>query len=360
MFSKEVASPVFTGQIISGKASSYGGNEPIKVILVDGNTQETITTGQVASAKVKIVLLPGDYCGSTTREFKSKIVTHWIKKKNILQGSLCIDLKRGCVTIGEIKFKNDRNAIKNVKFRLGAMVVNCPYEVQEAITRPFDVKDHRNLPKTLRRLSLEDNVGRLKNISKKSSSKIQMRLKNKGIVTVAQLLKMHSSNPCELQEICGIKGKRWEELVNHAKTSLKENMCIESISQQSNIAASVEYDHDSIEFNNHDHDSIETFDNHDHDIIEFDDNCYKPHPCEEQFGTSMEIDQSFSIDDIEISSFDLFKPCLASQEGAMIGAWAMVGNRVQEKVVKAKKRWMKLRVLSIVIFKKVRVCGMWV
>ncbi|KAM0018848.1 putative CALMODULIN-BINDING PROTEIN60 [Helianthus debilis subsp. tardiflorus] len=329
-FSSEVNSPVYTGQMIIGKAGGDGGNTSLQVMLVDNKTQKMITTGPLASAKMKIVLLPGDYCGSTTREFEDKTVVHWRKKKNILQGGPYFDLKHGCGTIVGLKLKHDRYPISNVKFRLGAMVVDCPNEVEEAITDPFEVKDLRNLPKTIRKLSLDDNVGRLKNISNKGAGKIRMRLKRENICTVREFLDMYSSNPRELQKICDMKGKKWEMTVNHAKTSLKGNVRIDSTSHQSNTMVC-------------------------DGCFEFDDNCYRPQRCENEhfmsismiIDPSLTIDPSLSTNDFEVwdPSCDVFEPGQASQEAALNGAWALGGNIVEGNGVKAKKRWMKLRII---------------
>ncbi|KAJ0571294.1 putative CALMODULIN-BINDING PROTEIN60 [Helianthus annuus] len=240
VFSKEVASPVFTKQKITGKAIGDDGNTSIQVILVDRNTHQRITSGAEASAKVKMVLLRGDCGGSTSRGFEENIVVDWKKKKNILQGDMYVYLQRGCGTVGEIRIKHDKNSLKNVKFRLGAMIVDTSYEVEEAITNPFEVKDHRNLPKCLRPLSLEDRVGKMMNISNKGTGKIRTRLESKNIRTVRDFLGMHSLNPQELQEICGIKGKRWEMTVKHAKTSLTGNMVCVSISNPYNFKKSLD------------------------------------------------------------------------------------------------------------------------
>ncbi|KAI3820780.1 hypothetical protein L1987_08328 [Smallanthus sonchifolius] len=70
VFLNEVASPVFTKQKITGKASGGDENKSIEVMLIDSNTGRRITSGPVASTKVKMVLLRGDYGGSAIREFK--------------------------------------------------------------------------------------------------------------------------------------------------------------------------------------------------------------------------------------------------------------------------------------------------
>nr|KAJ0202939.1 hypothetical protein LSAT_V11C500234900 [Lactuca sativa] len=161
-----VVSPVFTRQKITGK---NGGNESIKVILVDADTHEEITTRPMAFSKVKIVLLRGNYDGTTMEdgEFEKNIVVNWGKKKNILVGDVYVHLQHGTGTIGVIRIQHDKNPIRNVEFRLGAMVVDssCPYEVKQAITQSFKVKDRRNAPKSFRSLSPTDKVWQLKNIN---------------------------------------------------------------------------------------------------------------------------------------------------------------------------------------------------
>ncbi|KAK1407259.1 hypothetical protein QVD17_38873 [Tagetes erecta] len=302
IFSTQVSSPVFTTQNITGKASGDDGNNSIKVILVDSNTRETITTGLAASAKVKMVLLRGDYDGSTKNEFVNNIVVDWEKKKNIFLGDVYVNLEHGCGTVGNIRIKHDSNHLKNVKFRLGAMMVNCPttYVVNEAISDPFVVKDIHIIPKRLRPLSLEDNVGKLVNISIRRTSNIRKRLEHVKVVTVSQFLKMYSSNSHELQKICGIKGKRWEQTVNHAKTSLNGNVLNES--------------------------NTFTFGDYE-DSIEFDNDDYIPSRYEDD--VSLLEAPSFSTGEVEVCE-------------AII---KMEGNGV-----KAKKRWMKLR-FSLFIMK---------
>lgn len=190
---------MFTKENITGKPDGDGGNS-IKVILVDSSTQRMITTGQVASARVKIVLLRGNFGHvSSSLEFKENIVVDWLKKKNILLGDLYVDLKDGCGTVGSIRIKHDRNPLSNVKFRLGAMVINCPFMVKEAITGPFEVKDQRNAPKSSRPLSLEDNVGQLMNISR--NGVIRKRLERNNVWIVKDFLDRHSSNARELQMV---------------------------------------------------------------------------------------------------------------------------------------------------------------
>ncbi|KAI3825677.1 hypothetical protein L1987_07230 [Smallanthus sonchifolius] len=129
IFSNRVASPVYTGRRITGEVGGDGGNESIKIKLVDGNTRQQVTYGRAASLKVKIVLIRGDFRGVagdegiwTPLDFENNIVINFEKKKNLLLGDLSLILKDGSGTVGEVRIKHDSNPLRNVKFRLGAMV----------------------------------------------------------------------------------------------------------------------------------------------------------------------------------------------------------------------------------------------
>lgn len=211
IFPDEVASPVYTGTKINGKAAGGdGGNECIRVILVDGQTDLLVTTGPAASATVNIVLLPENFGGSTTRhggvwtpqDFQNNIIVNWGKKKNLLLGNLTIVLKDGIGTVGEIRIKHDGKPLKNDRFRLGAMVVGCFLEVKEAITDPFEVKDRRNESKDSRRLLPTDKLWRLKTLGKRGP--IVRCLESEGVLTVSDFVHMHESNPRALQEVTKI------------------------------------------------------------------------------------------------------------------------------------------------------------
>ncbi|KVH98900.1 Calmodulin binding protein-like protein [Cynara cardunculus var. scolymus] len=209
IFPDEITSPVYTRTRITGKAAGSDGGriESIRVILVDGQTNQQVTTGPAASATVNLVLLPANFGDSTTRhggvwtpqDFQDKIITNWGKKKNLLLGDLTVVLKDGIGTVGAIRIKHDGKPLKKDKFRIGAMVVDCPLEVQEGITVPFEVKDRRNESKDSRQLLATDKLWRLKNIGKKGRT-IKC-LENEGVLTVSDFLDMHDSNPRALKEV---------------------------------------------------------------------------------------------------------------------------------------------------------------
>ncbi|KAI7751816.1 hypothetical protein M8C21_031145, partial [Ambrosia artemisiifolia] len=339
IFLTRVASPVYTGRIITGEVGGYGRNEPINIMLIDSNTRQRVTNGWAASLEVKIVLINACFCGVngdediwTPQEFKNNIVVNFQKKKNILLGDLSLVLKNGIGTLGEIRIKHDRNPIRNVTFRLGAMLDgdHFPYTIKEAITNPFDVKDRRNESKNIGPLLQNDKVWQLVNISKKGP--IRKRLEKKQVKTVRNFLNMYDSKPQVLKEICGLKGKKWEMTLSHAKTSLVDDVRnayghIGSTSQHS--------------------DSMTSFNNDDNFNIDY--NCYKPQLCENNpFGSMFIVDCDFSIEDVEIGgvTFHGVEPYEDHQQKGINGSSTMETNGGGL----AKKRWMKLRACYTIVF----------
>ncbi|KAI3504614.1 hypothetical protein L1887_26227 [Cichorium endivia] len=292
----------------------------------------------MASAKVKMVLVHGNYDGTTKEEgeFERNIVVTWGKKKKLLQGHVEVYLKNGSATVGEIRIQHDKHPIRNVEFRLGAMVVDCPFEVKQAITQPFIVKDRRNAPKTFRSLSLTDKVWQLTNISK--YGKIHRRLESSNVCTVMDFLTMYNSNRRALQEIYGVKGRKWETTVRHAKTCNAGNAPVRlgSTSEGSNTMSAFDDDASN----------------------EFDMDCYFPQPCgNNPYCNEMIMDKNFSIQDVDQECymdvwFQESLPHQASGDDGISGASSMAGHDRVGKGVKAKKRWMKMRTLwfSIVSF----------
>nr|XP_043607759.1 calmodulin-binding protein 60 E-like [Erigeron canadensis]XP_043607760.1 calmodulin-binding protein 60 E-like [Erigeron canadensis]XP_043607761.1 calmodulin-binding protein 60 E-like [Erigeron canadensis] len=235
----EVASPVFTGKKDrKGIVASDGGY--IQVELIDNETDEPVIDGPLASKQVKMVLLPANFGDVwTSSEFKNSIQNHLGKKKNILLGDdLSIDLKYGRGTIRKIWIKHDKNHLRKVKFRLGAMMEDCFCEIKEAVTEPFEVKDRRNeLISKKRQLTIDDKVSQLKNVGRRGPC--CKRLVNENIKTVKDFLDRLSSDPLALQMIYGSSGKRWEQTICHAKSAISAktcNACESSVGSASHMA----------------------------------------------------------------------------------------------------------------------------
>ncbi|XP_071695021.1 calmodulin-binding protein 60 F-like [Rutidosis leptorrhynchoides] len=220
-FLNKVGPQVITGKNGHRGIKASGGYENIVVELVDSETGLLITDEPAASKTVRIVLLPEEFYGFSTRsQFETSIVYDYGSKKNILRGDLYVKLENGRGTIGKIWIKHDRNHLRKVKFRLGAMinVPDCSYEIKEAISEPFEVIDYRNVLtcKNNRAVKPNDKVSKLKNVGKT----ICKRFMKANIKNVANFLEMFNSNAADLQEIYGCKGKKFDETVQHAKTSL--------------------------------------------------------------------------------------------------------------------------------------------
>ncbi|KAJ0540029.1 putative CALMODULIN-BINDING PROTEIN60 [Helianthus annuus] len=323
-FPTKVASPVYTGRTITGEVDCNGINKPINIMLVDSKTRQRVTNGWAASLKVKIVLINAYFCGVngvegvwTPLEFKNNIVVNFEKKKNILLGDRSLVLKDGIGTLGEMRFKHDRNPLRNVTFRLGAMVDgdHFPYAIKEAITYPFDVKDRRNESKNLGPLLQSDKVWQLVNISKKGP--IRKRLERKDVWIVRDFLDMYNSNSEVLKEPNVYRQVDSTSLYRSSFIGCPQRDG--STSQQLDHITSFNYD----------------------DNINFDNNCYKPQLCEEDPSCNMfKVGCNFSIQDVEVGGviFLGVEPYEDQQKG-INGASNMEPNEGGL----AKKRWMKLR-----------------
>nr|XP_043606996.1 calmodulin-binding protein 60 D-like isoform X2 [Erigeron canadensis] len=356
LFPTRVKSPVYTGRPIKGEDGGSGAenDRSIKCMLVDSQTRQQVIDGRVAALNVKLVLIRGDFRASitpreegtwTSMEFNENIVVNWENKRNLLLGDLSLFVKDGSGTVGEIRIKHDSKPLKNTTFRLGAMVdEGCSYRIKEAISNAFEVKDQRNESKYLRPLSPNDWVWRLNNIRKHGP--IHKRLEKKNIWTVRDFLDMHCSNPQALEEIYVIKGKKFDETVIHAKTSLmiSNNVCNAYgrngfISQQSSIEPPLD----------------------NRGSIKIDNNCYKPQPSENDLNYSnMIVDHTFSIKDVEMSDV-CFLAIEPYQDNQVIGTSSSDGYGPRSgNGYMAKKRWKKLRATIwfwlVGFTKKVRSC----
>ncbi|KAK2965124.1 hypothetical protein RJ640_005287, partial [Escallonia rubra] len=217
-FYNKISSPVLTGEKIQG-----GGGASITVAVVDCLTEQVVKSGPEALAEVELLVLKGDpdiFSGVdwTSEVFEKKIVREVVGKKNLLQGSLRLNLEEGVGSVGEIHFTHNRNWFQNCQFRLGARVVNndLGIRVKEAKTDPFEVKDRRNIYDKKRfPPSLSDEVCRLKTIARKG--KYYQRLSGANINTVQDFLTSFNTDPQTLQQILG-PGAKLKVPVDHART----------------------------------------------------------------------------------------------------------------------------------------------
>ena len=142
-FRSRLSLPLFTGGRVEGEQGTA-----IHVVLFDANTGRAVLHGPEASAKLEVVALDGDFNAEddedwTQEEFESHVVKERQGKRPLLTGDLCVTLKEGVGTLGEIAFTDNSSWIRSRKFRLGLRVASVGVRIREAKTEAFTVKDHR-------------------------------------------------------------------------------------------------------------------------------------------------------------------------------------------------------------------------
>ncbi|XAR50137.1 hypothetical protein NMG60_11004384 [Bertholletia excelsa] len=220
-FQPKISLPVFTGTRIEGEDSNS-----LKVVLINAQTGQIVTSGPESSAKVEIVVLEGDFDGDeagiwTAEEFKNNIVRERAGKKSLLMGDPFLNLKDGIGLIGDISFTDNSSWTRSRKFRLGSRVVDNfeGIAVREAKTEPIIVRDHRGeLYKKHHPPSLFDEVWRLEKIGKDGA--FHKRLTKENVYTVKDFLTLLFIKPARLRNILGsgMSAKMWEVTVEHAQT----------------------------------------------------------------------------------------------------------------------------------------------
>ncbi|PIN23183.1 hypothetical protein CDL12_04096 [Handroanthus impetiginosus] len=240
-FLNAISLPVFTRTPIQG-----GGGAAIEVALVDEPTGQVVSSGPGSSAKVKIVVLGGDFGGDevenwTLEEFNKNIVREREGKKPLLTGrDVILTLKDGKGLATDISFTDNSCWIRSRKFRLGARLVDDMdgARIREAISKPFIVKNYpRNSCMKLYPPSFSDEVWRLENIRK--AGPFHKRLSEKRVNTVQDFLLLLSLDATTLRNIIGttMSTKEWRVTVQHAQTCILDKTLYsysESTSLQTN------------------------------------------------------------------------------------------------------------------------------
>ncbi|KAH0458892.1 hypothetical protein IEQ34_011706 [Dendrobium chrysotoxum] len=118
-------------------------NINIEIVLVDASNN-VISSGPMATAKIEIVVLKGDIDGDengewTEEEFKSYVLGPREGKGPLLIGNLPKRLCDGIGNISDAKFTDNSSWSMSRTFRLG--VRGMAKEVQEGISNAFRVKD---------------------------------------------------------------------------------------------------------------------------------------------------------------------------------------------------------------------------
>ncbi|CAN6477738.1 unnamed protein product [Victoria cruziana] len=220
-FTNRLSLPVFTGSRIEGDDGSG-----LRVSLMDASTGQLISSDPESSSKVEIVVLEGDFEGNeknwTYDQFEANIVRERDGRRQLLGGSVFLDLSDGVGTAGDLVFTDNSSWTRSRKFRLGARVDSGHVDgvrIREAMSEPFVVKDHRGeLYKKHYPPSLADEVWRLEKIGKDGA--FHKRLNKENILTVKDFLTLLSIDPQRLRGILGsgMSMKMWETVVEHAKS----------------------------------------------------------------------------------------------------------------------------------------------
>ncbi|KAG2244302.1 hypothetical protein Bca52824_093858 [Brassica carinata] len=221
-FRTRLSLPLFTGGRVEGEQGAT-----IHVVLIDANTGRHVTLGPEASLKLEVVVLEGDFNKDdgedwTQEEFESHVVKERDGKRPLLTGDLCVVLKEGLGTLGELVFTDNSSWIRSRKFRLALRVASgcCDgIRVREAKTEAFSVKDQRGeLYKKHYPPALNDEVWRLEKIGKDGA--FHKKLTAEKIVNVEDFLRKLVKDSAKLRAALGsgMSNKMWDVLVEHAKT----------------------------------------------------------------------------------------------------------------------------------------------
>ncbi|KAK1374032.1 Calmodulin-binding protein 60 B [Heracleum sosnowskyi] len=206
----------------SSKVQSEDG-EPIKIVLVDPNSNKRITSGPMSSIKIQIVVLNGDFVAGdkenwTKKDFDASVIREREGKRPLVTGDLTLTLRNGVAELGHICFTDNSSWIRSRKFRLGARMQGMPdVRVKEAKSEPFIVKDHRGESyKKHHQPSLTDEVWRLERIAK--DGVFHKRLASARIYTVEDFLRLYVTDPSSLRNVLGggISNRTWETITGHA------------------------------------------------------------------------------------------------------------------------------------------------
>lgn len=208
-------------QIFTKRKVLAAGGGDIK-IKIDVNNQQGCDSSRLLSAKVKIVVLDGDFNADNhevwaSEEFRKHIVRPRDKVGVVLTGVVELKMENGEAYLKNVTFLDNSSFTRSGKFRLGVMIIDDLGErVQEGITEPFIVKDRRgegykksDIP------NLDDEVFRLKGIAKNGA--FHKVLKRSGIHTVKDFLRMYYKDEKALRDILQAPQSTWTTIVDCAK-----------------------------------------------------------------------------------------------------------------------------------------------
>uniref|UniRef100_A0ACD5XK09 Uncharacterized protein n=1 Tax=Avena sativa TaxID=4498 RepID=A0ACD5XK09_AVESA len=220
-FQGNLPQTLFTGNRVEAE-----NKQPLRIVLTDAASNQAITSGSLSSMKVELLVLDGDFNADerlehTEKEFSVSIVFEREGKRPLLSGEVVIVLEKGVASVRDISFTDNSSWIRSRKFRLGARMSRASSieeRVQEAVSNPFLVKDHRGeVYKKHHPPALADDVWRLEKIGK--DGVFHKKLADFGIHTVQDFLRNLVIDQYGLRGLLGsgMSNKMWESTVEHAR-----------------------------------------------------------------------------------------------------------------------------------------------
>nr|CAB3501075.1 unnamed protein product [Digitaria exilis] len=220
-FQGNLPQTLFTGNRVEAESK-----QPLRIVLTDAATNQTVTSSPLSSMKVELLVLDGDFNADerlehTEKEFSESVVFEREGKRPLLSGEVIIVLEKGVASIRDISFTDNSSWIRSRKFRLGARMSRASSieeRVQEAVSNPFLVKDHRGeVYKKHHPPALADDVWRLEKIGK--DGVFHKKLADFGIHTVQDFLRNLVMDQYGLRSLLGsgMSNKMWESTVEHAR-----------------------------------------------------------------------------------------------------------------------------------------------
>ncbi|XP_056165412.1 calmodulin-binding protein 60 B-like isoform X2 [Syzygium oleosum] len=240
-FVNKLPTTIFTSSQIEAEDGT-----PLMMELVDGRTNERVTSGPLSLIKLEIVVLDGDFGSDegedwTEKEFNCNIAREREGKRPLMTGELTVILQGGIGCLRNLIITDNSSWMRSRKFRLGARAVqkvSAETRVREARSENFIVKEHRGeLNKKHHPPFLSDEVWRLEKIAK--GSPLHKRMSSRRINTVQDFLQLHEVDASSLRNILGtgIPKRTWETMVGHASTCVVDDNEMYAYYQDTNKAS---------------------------------------------------------------------------------------------------------------------------
>lgn len=223
--------PVYT--LMKLEAKDGPGLKVAIVERLENNQMRIVRFGHLASAKVEVVVLHGNFNAKneeqwTPEDFSKQIVCGREKSAQLLTGNLTLKLNGGEALLENATFTDNSSFTSTKKFRLGLRLANNSEDrVLEGITEPFRVKERRvegfekHYPPML-----DDEVWRLEKIGRNGAH--HQALTNSGVDTVQKFLQSYFTDEKKLfQTFSKMSQAAWKTIISHAMTcEVGDDLCL--------------------------------------------------------------------------------------------------------------------------------------